>query len=211
MNYIYDIVLNFNSYSNCLEFYEWLKGDKLDYIEKIPIIKINSMQLEDILFKRIKINDNLLDKIYNKTITSTGVINYSLLVTDSNKVLGLKFNNKGLLVEKSNLLLDEEEAVLEEINDLDMEYFDYEVIEDNKEMLFLTRYERLIRESLLKELNNLYDNKMYDEIEYLYYEIFNENCSIQNKYKKLINNIRDNFNYKFISLYRVIELSIKKA
>ncbi len=110
MTEIYDIVLNFcNANEQVYDFYEWHKQDKLTYINKIPIVKINSFQMSDINNNIIKINKSLLLRIKNKTTTDTLIIPYCLLVTDSNKVLALCFNKNGILEKRSTLLLDEEE------------------------------------------------------------------------------------------------------
>ena len=207
MNYIYDVVLNFNDYRDVYDFYEWDRDDSFIYIEKIPIFVVNTFQMEDILFSRIKISNELLDKVKNKTILENGSILYSFLVTNRDKVIGLNFNNNGELIEVSNLLLDEEEAVLEEISEFDMDYLEYEVINKCNNVLFFTRKDRYIRNRLLEEINNLYKDKHYDEISYLYYEIFNDNCSIQSKYNLLIDSITNNYKNTYSKLYDIILLS----
>ena len=210
MNYIYDVVLNFNDYKDVYDFYEWEKSDNYTYVEKIPIFVVNSFQMEEILFSRIKISNTLLSSISNKTILENGIISYSFLVTNREKVIGLKFNNNGELVEVSNLLLDEEDAVIEEVDDFDIDYLDYEIIDIVSNNLFLTRKDRFIRNYLLKEIDILYKNNNYDEINYLYYEIFNDNCSIHNKYKLLVNGIKNNYTEDYSKLYNTIKLSKKE-
>lgn len=207
MNYVYDVVLNFNDYRDVYDFYEWDKNDSFIYIDKIPIFVVNTFQMEEILFSRIKISNELLSKIKNKTILENGIIQYSFLVTNREKVIGLKFNNSGELIEVSNLLLDEEEAVLEEICEFDMDYLEYEILDKCNNNLFFTRKDRYIRNCLLEEINNLYKNKHYDEISYLYYEIFKDNCSIKNKYKLLIDSITNNYKNTYSKLYDIILLS----
>ena len=148
MKYIYDLILNYNK--DYLEFYEWQRDDNIININKVPIIKINSMQYEEIITNKIKVTDELLKKINNKTRIDRGFIKYSLLITDDNYVTALKFDEKGIVIEKSKLLFDEGIAILEEVNDLNMEFIDYEVLEKNTKELFLTRKERMIKELLLK-------------------------------------------------------------
>ena len=53
MNYIYDIVLNFNK--ELYEFFEWKDDDNLINIRKIPLIKIND---DIILFSSINYSLN---------------------------------------------------------------------------------------------------------------------------------------------------------
>lgn len=210
MNYIYDVMLNFNDYNDVYDFYEWNNNDNYDYIDKMPIFVVNTIQMNEIMFSRIKISKKILDKIKDKTILENGVISYSFLVTNRERVLGLKFNSNGELIEISNLLLDEEEAVIDDSKDFDLEYIDYEIIGTIDNNLFLTRNEKRIRKYLLEEISNLYKNKNYDEINYLYYEIFDVDCGINNKYKLLINNIKNNYSYIYNKLYDVIILSKKE-
>jgi len=49
MNYIYDVVLNFQK--EYYDFYDWNKNDNIYHMRKIPILKINSKQLLDIKHK----------------------------------------------------------------------------------------------------------------------------------------------------------------
>ena len=156
MNYIYDVVLNFNYYNDVYDFYEWKKEDELSYVEKIPVFVVNTFQMEEILFSRIRISNELLNSISNKTILENGILDYSFLVTNREKVIGLRFNNNGEVIEISNLLLDEEEAVIEEVSDFDISILDYVILDKYNNNLFLTRYDKYIRKYLLDEISNLY-------------------------------------------------------
>lgn len=207
MNYIYDLVLNFFDYKNTFEFYEWSRDDKFTYIEKIPIYKVNPMQMKEICYSKIVISKEILSKIKNNTVCDSGIIPYSLLVTDYKKVVALKFDVSGELVNKSYLLLDEEDAVIDECSLFDLEYFEYEVISKFKNNTFFTRREKYIKNYLLNEITMLYKNKKYDEIDYLYYELYRENDTIYNKYTRLIDDIEKNYSDKFNTLYDIIELS----
>ena len=209
MNYIYDVVLCFNKYNLNINFYEWNNNDNFTYIEKIPIYRITDIGMNEISNHLIKIDKELLSNIYNKTYSRNGVINYSLLVTDMNRVVGLKFSNDGLLIEKSNLLIDEEDAVIEECSLLDLDIFEFDKLNSYSDEMFLTRREKYIKNSLIDELNYLYNNKKYDEINYLYYDVFNETKSIHNKYLDLVNLIGSN---KCIDeLFEVVKMAKEKS
>ena len=209
MNYIYDIVLCFNKYNLDISFYEWNSSDKFTYIEKIPIYRITDIGMNEISNHLIRIDKDLLNSIKNKTICKNGVINYSLLITDMNRVVGLKFDENGYLIQKSNLLIDEEDAVIEEVSLLDLDIFNYELLDSFDNELFLTRSEKTMKNSLLNEINNLYENGMFDEINYLYYEVFNENKSIHNKYLDLVKIINDG-NY-IDELFEVVKMTKEKS
>ena len=46
----------------------------------------------------------------------------------SSRIIGLKFDSLGLLIEKSSLLLDEEMAIMDENKDLPLTKLSYDVI-----------------------------------------------------------------------------------
>ena len=94
MNYIYDIILNFNE--QIYDFYEWNKSDNLTHIRKIPLIRINSKDLYNIENNNIRFNEELFNKISNKTEIFSGrtVKNIdACLFSDGTSVLALKFKN----------------------------------------------------------------------------------------------------------------------
>ena len=208
MNYIYDLVLNFSENERILEFYEWMKEDVLSTIAKIPIIRINRFQMNDILNNKISVTKTFLKKYENKTLLDDGsLLKYSFLVTDLSKVIALEFSNNGEVIRRSSLLLDEEEAVIEESLDYQEEELNYKIIRNYLKFDFLTRDERKIRSSLINELNYLYKNKKYDEINYLYEELFNKKINIHDKYKFLIDDISNNYSSKYNKIYDIIKMT----
>ena len=67
MDYIYDIVLNFND--DYYEFYEWKQEDKIINIKKIPIYKIPTNKYLDITTISVEkiincINSNIIFIVY---------------------------------------------------------------------------------------------------------------------------------------------------
>ncbi len=208
MKYTYDIVLNFCNDERSYEFYEWKKEDTLLTIQKIPILRTNKKKLEQISNNKIKISKLLLEKIDNKTTLENGKkIKYALLITDLSRVIALEFNNCGEVIKSSNLLLDEEEAVIDECLDYKEEKFDFEILKSYSQMEFLTREERKIRNNLLSELKYMYSQKNYDEINYLYAELYNDKITIHKKYAFLVNDIKNNYSQKYNKLYDIIKLT----
>ena len=208
MNYIYDLVLNFSENERILEFYEWMKEDVLSTIAKIPIIRINRFQMNDILNNKISVTKTFLKKYENKTLLDDGsLLKFSFLVTDLSKVIALEFSSKGEVIRRSSLLLDEEEAIIEESLDYQEEELNYKIIRNYLKFDFLTRDERKIRSSLINELNYLYKNKKYDEINYLYEELFNKKISIHDKYKFLIDDSSNNYSSKYNKIYDIIKMT----
>lgn len=208
MNYIYDLMLNFCDCFRCFDFYEWMKKDDIINVDKIPIIRINKFQMSDIINNKIKVSEKLLNSVENKTLLENGkVLKYVVLVTDLSKVLALEFNDSGEVIRSSSLLLDEEDSVIEECLEFSEEKLEYEIMVRYSEYDFLTREERIIKNNLLLELKSLYSNKNYDEIRYLYEELYDDDKSIHEKYKFLMNDIKNNFSSKYHKLYDIIRLT----
>ena len=207
MNYIYDVVLNFFPWNNNFSFYEWNREDNFLTIEQIPIFRVHSTQMMDILYSKIKISSYFLKEIKNKTTTIHNVLPYCCLITDLNIVLALKFSSNGCLIEKSYLLLDEEMFIIDEASDFEIIDFKYEILDTFFEFPILTRKQKKIQSYLLEEISRLYINKAYDEIHYLYGELFGEEKSIQKKYECLIENISNNFNEHYEILYNILKMA----
>lgn len=208
MNYIYDLMLNFCDCGRCFDFYEWTKKDDIINVQKMPVIRINRFQMNDILNNKIKITEELLKRVFNKTLLENGkILQYVFLVTDLSKVLALEFKSNGEVNRSSTLLLDEEDSVIEECLEYDEETIEYTIISHYSDYDFLTREERVIRSNLLLELEDLYNNKKYDEIRYLYEELYDADINIHEKYKFLMTDIKNNFSSKYHKLYDIIRLT----
>lgn len=214
MTYIYDVILNYTDHQRIIDFFEWDKTDKEEHIKKIPIIKVSTKQLYEIINYNIKVEKNFLDKIKNQTIMykTNKKIEYSCLITDTNKVIAIELNNKGEIISKSSLLLDEEEEIIEEAYDTKEEIINYIVKNKITCNNFLTRKELLQQKYLLKEVDYLYKENNYEKLSYLYEEIFSkDNLSIKDKYLKLKNDINDNYSNIHNELYEIVRLTyIKK-
>ena len=195
MSYIYDILLNFND--ELYDFYEWNKKDSITHIKKIPILKINSKQINDIILNNIILDTEFLKKIENKTETysKNKIIKYSILLTDGFKVIALNIANK---IKYSKLLLEEENDILDITNRLDKYNLKYKII-SKKNIEYKTRYEKEL-ELKINNINNI------DELKYLYYDCFNKKCDNINKIKKELNSNFSNISNKINDF-----LNIKKC
>ena len=206
MNYISDIVLNFFELDKTVDFFEWNSNDNIIVIGKIPLFRVSSKVMNDLLKSRVSVSNEFLESILNKTYTDNSFIKYSALFTDLVNVIALQFNEDGLVLEKSNLLIDEEDIVIEEGEFLSCTDFNYKVVEEIYDNSFLTRREKFIRKYLLNEINNLYEDGMFDEINYLYSELYSDNKNIDARYKFLIDDISNNYDSKYNKLFDVIEM-----
>ena len=212
MTYIYDVLLNFTE-ERLIEFYEWNQTDIIENIKKIPIFRISSKQLNDLLSYNIKLDKQILAKIKNQTSTykRTTDLEYTALFTDLNKVIGVEFNREGNILCRSGLLLDEEEDIIDECSVEPIEMIKYEKKELLEQNTFYTREEIRKRRYILKELELVYKEKDKDKLNYLYQEVYGKSrISFENKYLKLKNELEKNYSSKFNSLYEIFKLIYTK-
>ena len=212
MTYIYDVLLNFTD-ERLIEFFEWSKNDIVENIKKIPILRISSNTLNDLINYNIKLDKTIISKIKNQTTTykRTTDLEYASLFTDLNRVIGIEFNKEGEILCRSGLLLDEEEDIIIECFNEPEEQLEYEIKDKIERQLFYTRDEIKKRNYILKELNIVYKEKDKDKLNYLFKEVYgNKRLSFENKYLKLKNDLNKNYTSKFNSLYEILKLTYTK-
>lgn len=213
MNYIYDILLNFIDSDRLIEFYEWSESDSFEHIKRIPIYRISSKVMQDICENKIKVSKDFLEEIENKTnlYKNKQNIKYATLFSDINKVIAFEFSDDGTVISKSSLLLDEEEAVIDECSNINESNLTYTIIEPYMINYFLTREELFKRNYLLKELDYISKVNDVDKLIFLYEEIFKtDKLSFEKKLKRLIDDIKNNFNSKHNELYEIVRLTYTK-
>ena len=216
MIYTYDILLNWTKNLQLIEFYEWNLEDDLEHIKKIPIFRVSDKVIKDLLTSKLKIDISFLSKIKNKAEgyfhNDIDIIDYAVIVSNNKKAIALELNNKGEVLYKSAMLLDEEEEVLDIVEELEKIDLKYEVLDRSKEELYLTRREKEIKDFLLKELKKIKSNKEISKLNYLYEEFFSkDNLDFATKIDKLKLEIEKDYNDFHNELYSLLKLTtIKK-
>ncbi len=208
MTYIYDILLNFNN--NLIEHFEWEEKDKIKYVKKVILFKVPNKIIKDIAQNKVLLDTNFTNKIPKYEMNGEKNAGSICLLTDGLIVIGLLIKQNK--VEKvSRLLLDEEEETLEISENINMITFSYEILEKRREKQNnLTRKENIIKETLEKEIKELYKNNEIEKLIYIYYEFTNkENNNIEHIYKTLTNSLKD-FNDKHIKIFKILHLSKEK-
>lgn len=213
MTYIYDVLLNFTDNSRTIEFFEWEENDILEHVKKIPLIRISSQALFELNNYNVKVDKSFLDRI--KGLTSlykkTKNLEYSVLISDLNRVIGLEFNNKGEIISRSSLLLDEEEEIIEESSDLKEETIAYTIKEKTNPDQFLTRSESKKKHYLLKEMKLIYEEQEIDKLTYLYEELYKkDDLSFKDKYLRIKTDLEQNYSSIHNTLYDIVRLTYMK-
>ena len=205
MNYIYDIVLNFNK--EYFEFFEWKKTDKIINVKKIPVFRVCDKDMQILKYNKVKLSQDFLEKIYNLTLFYSKMDNYkySCLVSNTVETIGLMFDKEGNLIKISSLIFDEEDEVNDEVTN--EEEFKFNYIENNNvEIEYLSRMDKEKRDYLIKFINKLDVIKDESILKYLFYDYFEKEEDDCSKIKKIllkeINNNNSNKN-KLCDLVKV--------
>lgn len=172
MDYIYDIVLNFqNEY---YEFYEWKNTDKIINIKKIPVYLTNNQD-----YLNLKYNDVTLDtKILPKSIKL-------FLITNGLEVMGILIDSYGRVIKRSSLLLDEADEVLEEKETIKALPLKYKKNIITKQVS-ISRINLEKVKFIEKYLSNIDINKDKYLLKYIHYDIYQkEEIDIIKIYKEL--------------------------
>lgn len=194
MKNVYDVILNFNE--NPYDFYEWNENDDIIHVNKIPLLKVNKQILKEAWYQQVKFDKSLLMLIENKTeiFLKKEKIKYACLLTDEDSVFGFLFDDKGEVIKKSSLLIEELTEIIYISVPLKTLTFNYQLLNKNQ-LNFNTRDEIEKKEIILRYINNLNKKEEVDKLKYIYYECFDKK---EESINKIINNIKKNINKKAI-------------
>ncbi len=213
MNYIYDILINFQEYF--YENFEWNIDDNITHIRKMPLFRVNKKDLLNFYNKKIKFEKEFLNKIFNKTEIFLNKkilhVNYACLLSDGCEVIAVKIDSNGLLKYGSKLLIDESEEVIEYTSSITETKIDYEILSKRDTLTFKTRKEQEMLNFTNEQLDKIDIKKDADKIEYLYYECFRKKClDIKKAVFSLKEAINDEQSTIFLQIYCFFMMTISK-
>lgn len=209
MNYIYDILLNFQK--DFYDFYEWNNDDEITHIRKIPLFRISSKDFCVLKDSIVRFDKEFTDKIHNRTEKfkkiNVATLNYVFLVSDCQSSMAIKLSKNGITTHKSSLLMDEEEEISDMATDLKLSTLDYKVIKQSNKLPFQTRGEQENGLEVINKLSLLYNHKDDEKLKYLYLECFGKDEEDVNKiFSKLraeINSHNENY-LKISDFFKII-------
>ena len=213
MNYIYDVILDFQK--EYYDFYEWNKNDNIFHMRKIPILKINEKQFNEIKNNIVQFSE-ATTKLFNfKTAerfkqNNITKMKYTIIISTENQAMGIKINKNGIIQLKSSLLPDEQDDVIEIIKFQNEAKLEYKIIKNNKNNNFKTRFEIENENFIYNELDKVYEQKNIQKLNYIYLECFNkQEPNIDLAYKKLKSEIsKTNENFK--KIYNIFRMTKQK-
>ena len=201
MNYIYDIVLNFQK--NYYNFFEWNRIDNIKNIYKIPLYHLKDEDLIKLKNNKVTVSIDFINKIKEENPKSKKII---CLVSNGKLTIGLLFDKDGNLKKRSSLIFEEEIEANNLAKSLPITKIEYQHNIDITPAN-LIRIEKEKKETLKLYINNLTD---LTTLKYLYYEYFNEECNEILKMKsRLLQEVEKEWNIKKNNLYKIISLLIK--
>lgn len=210
MNYIYDILLNFNK--KLYDFYDWDVRDNIQHIRKIPLLKVNSKTLLVAKNNKIKLDMETMNKIKDKTELFTNkdvsTIQYAVILSDGSSNLAIKFCSDGTSAQKSNLLIDEEAEIIQISGRLKEQPIKIKVIEAENYSTFKTKNEQKKEHYIIEELKKNEKENNIEKLKYLYFEFFGEQEQSKDKImERLIESVQENKNQINQKIYDFLKLS----
>ena len=194
MEYIYDIILNFqNEY---YDFYEWLPTDNIINVKKIPIYKISYRDYLNIRNNEVTIEKNTLPKT-----------NKMFLLTSGIEIIGIIIDNKGKVIKKSSLLFEEADDILEDKDELKVINIKYIINKrnNNKNISRINKEKKKYVDNYFKRIDKI-KNKY--NLKYLYYDIYNiDEDNVDKIYNILIELSKKDIN-KMYEYIKKIELEL---
>ncbi len=202
MNSIYDILLNFNN--KLYDIYEWEIKDEIRHIRKVPIFRVDSITLHDLIDYKVELDILFLQSIYNKTSyyykNRLKNKNYAFLLTDGNVVIGFESNGK-YITGYSHLVYEDEDEVLNMADEMALYELKYHKIKSISHD-FKTRNEGNIKKYIYREIY-YYLNNDDSVLKYIYLEFFNMN--VDNAKEQIIDDLKKYWDMVYIDVYNFLK------
>ncbi len=202
MNYIYDIILNFNE--EFYDFYEWKNNDNVINVRKIPVLKVDENTYVSLRNNKVQVSMETIDSLkknfslYNEKIEG----NIICLITNGMSAFGVMFNNNGYLIKRSGMLFDEEEEVIDESENIKEVKIDFIKNEKQKS----NNISRIVKEKqkFIKDYISSLDDEL--TLKYIYYDYFEKEEDKNNIKEILLSEINSEWNSKLSKLYDLTKL-----
>lgn len=198
MNYIYDIVLNFQD--NYYQFFEWNRTDKIKNISKIAVYHVTDEDLQNLKYNKVIISNPFLNQLKEDNKKYKKIM---CLISNSKHTIGILIGSDGTILKRSSLLFEEEEEANDFSQTLPITSIDYlENITNPPQNRLRIEIEK--KDTLIEYLNKTND---LATLQYLYYEYYEEECMEETQIKKaLLKELEKDWNKKQNNLYKIIKL-----
>jgi hypothetical protein len=196
MDYIYDIVLNFQD--QYYDFFEWKTTDKIINVKKILVYKTTDKDYLNLKYNEVTIDNKILPKQIKM-----------FLLTNGKEVMGILLDSDGKVIKRSSLLFDESDEIIEDIDSIKILPLKY-ITNINKSHYSVSRINFEKTKYIEKYFDNIDITKDEYLLKYIYYDIYHkEENNIQKVYQELINLIKLNIEKLYNSINKV-NIELKK-
>lgn len=206
MNYYYDVLVNLEDTYHM--FYEWDQDDDVKLVKKIPLFHISGDVYKDLLTKKIRISNEFLKNIENKTkIKQNEYWQYACIFGDGKNSIVLEFDNNGLVISKSSLMLEDEININEFMYTVNESNISFEIVSDEL-VLKDTKQDMKVKQLLGVEIKSMYEKKEYSKLKYVYLEWFDHLLDdTEEMYNNMLNKLKMRLTEKDYAIYELIKLS----
>lgn len=204
MNYYYDVVLNFSD--ELINFYEWEESDSFEYFKKIPLVLVSSKQYKEIVSHDIKVSQDFLESIKEKSKSNLSDSLYTVIFADKNGSTAIEFDESGKSILRSSLLPLDEVNIGEIIYTLNTKKINYEILKSLKYNDSL-RCEKKLRLIIKTEINSLKRKNDNLKLKYLYMEWFNHEPQSNDISLEMLESVDNESSETLYRLYDLIKLS----
>lgn len=171
MNYIYDIILNFQP--QYIPFYEWEKNDEIINVRKIPLYRINDKSYLEIKNNNIIFDTEFVKIIENKTLLYSGNNDKNMcLLTNNKEVHAVLLDKNGNIKKRSSMLFDEEDEAIEISSTINTIKINYDIISSIDKNEFTSRKDKILLLKSIEFINKLFNNNDISVLKYIYYDLF---------------------------------------
>lgn len=201
MNYIYDIVLNFQD--NYYNFFEWRRDDKIKNIPKIPLYRVSDGDMMILKNNKVRVSQDFIERVKSDNKRYKKII---CLVSNGKIAIGLLFDDGGKLLKRSSLIFEEEDEVIDNIRNLEVTSITY--VENEKvEFQDKLRVEKEKKDILITYIKNMDDLWTLKYLYYEYYEVENDDIGLIKE--SLLGELEKDWDVKQNNLYNVVDMLIK--
>jgi hypothetical protein len=188
MLYLHDVWVNWfegeeNGYNVC-HFHEWRKEDRVELLDQVPLIKVETTLFHYIENDLMEIPGQLMNDVFHKAYLRKNheriQLDYCFIITDGTGILAVDTIGYNIPIRKSRLIPRQEQLVYDMVTDQESSpynfnaiktdtYKEYHILSPSPQFMSgLTRKERQLKQLLFMALDQLYTSKNVAEVRYWY-------------------------------------------
>ena len=178
----------------------------MEYFKKIPLVLVSSKQYKEIVSHDIKVSQDFLESIKEKSKSNLSDSLYTVIFADKNGSTAIEFDESGKSILRSSLLPLDEVNIGEIIYTLNTKKINYEILKSLKYNDSL-RCEKKLRLIIKTEMNSLKRKNDNLQLKYLYMEWLNHEPKSNDISLEMLESVDNESSETLYRLYDLIKLS----